>query len=61
MFEDELPAFVNTGSPRVAAGLGTIAKVVANGEEILCPSPRFNDAKRRIVPTPALSRCCARC
>src|SRR5262249_56191141 len=34
MFEDELPAFVNTGSPRVAAGLGTLAKAVANGEAI---------------------------
>ncbi len=29
MFEDELPAFVNTRSPRVRVGLGTIARVVA--------------------------------
>lgn len=48
MFEDELPAFVNTGSPRVAAGLGTIAKVVANGEEIYERPLRFVDARRRI-------------
>ena len=48
MFEDELPAFVNTGSPRVAAGLGTIAKVVANGEEIYARPLRFVDARRRI-------------
>ena len=48
MFEDELPAFVNTGSPRVAAGLGTIAKVVANGEEIYARPLRFTEAKRRI-------------
>ncbi len=34
MFEDPLPAYANTGSPRVAAGLGTIARVVANGAEI---------------------------
>lgn len=48
MFEDELPSFVNTGSPRVAAGLGTIAKVVANGEEIYGRRLRFVDARRRI-------------
>ena len=34
MFEDRLPDYVNTASPRVAAGLGTIAKVVCNGAEI---------------------------
>ncbi|MFQ6018218.1 MAG: N-formylglutamate amidohydrolase [Kiloniellaceae bacterium] len=34
MFEDALPAFANTRSPRVAAGLGTIARVVANGANI---------------------------
>src|SRR4029450_1433510 len=34
MFEDELPAFVNTGSPRVAAGLGTIAHGVSHRREI---------------------------
>ena len=39
MFEDDLPAFANTRSPRVAAGLGTIARVVANGAEI---SSRIN-------------------
>ena len=34
MFEDRLPAYANTGSPRVAVGLGTIARVVANGADI---------------------------
>ena len=34
MFEDELPPEANTDSPRVAAGLGMIARVVASGEEI---------------------------
>ena len=34
MFEDELPPWVNTASPRVGAGLGTIARVVASGEPI---------------------------
>src|SRR5437762_20320 len=32
MFEDALPDFVNTTSPRVQVGLGTIARVVATGE-----------------------------
>ncbi|MGH6989151.1 MAG: N-formylglutamate amidohydrolase [Stellaceae bacterium] len=34
MFADALPAFVNRHSPRVRMGLGTIARVVASGEEI---------------------------
>jgi N-formylglutamate amidohydrolase len=48
MFEDELPAYANTTSPRVAAGLGTIAKVVASGEDIYARPLRFAEAKRRI-------------
>src|SRR5215475_9141096 len=34
MFEDPLPPEANTESPRVAAGLGMIARVIASGEEI---------------------------
>lgn len=34
MFEEGLPNYVNSRSPRVSAGLGTIARVVANGAEI---------------------------
>lgn len=34
MFDGPLPAFANRASPRVAAGLGTIARVVASGENI---------------------------
>ncbi|MGE0093955.1 MAG: N-formylglutamate amidohydrolase [Alphaproteobacteria bacterium] len=34
MFADALPDYVNTTSPRVGAGLGTIARLVTNGEEI---------------------------
>ena len=34
MFRDPLPAWVNTRSARVTAGLGTIARVVASGEAI---------------------------
>jgi N-formylglutamate amidohydrolase len=48
MFEDALPSHVNTNSPRVAAGLGTIARVVTSGEEIYGAKLRFADAKRRI-------------
>ena len=34
MFTDPLPDYVNTGSVRVAGGLGTIARVVSETEEI---------------------------
>ena len=34
IFKDRLPAYANTCSPRVAAGLGTIARVVASGANI---------------------------
>jgi N-formylglutamate amidohydrolase len=48
MFADALPSFVNAGSPRVRIGLGTIARVVANGEEIYTEKLRFADAEQRI-------------
>jgi|SRR5271165_2494599 len=48
MFSDTLPSFVNAGSPRVRIGLGTIARIVANGEEIYTGKLRFADAERRI-------------
>ena len=48
MFEDELPAFVNTRSPRVRVGLGTIARVVATGEDIYARKLRFAEAMTRI-------------
>ncbi len=48
MFADPLPAYVNTRSPRVAAGLGTIARVVANGEDIYKGKLRFAEAVDRI-------------
>src|SRR6516162_1296790 len=34
MISDALPRYINAGSPRVRMGLGTIARIVANGEEI---------------------------
>lgn len=48
MFEDELPDFVNSASPRVAVGLGTIARVVADGEDIYRRKLSFAEAERRI-------------
>ncbi len=48
MFEDALPDYANTASARVAAGLGTIAKVVANGQEIYRRKLRFAEAAERI-------------
>lgn len=34
MFAGPLPAWINTSSPRINAGLGTVAKIVAGGAEI---------------------------
>lgn len=48
MFEDQLPSFANTKSPRVQAGLGTIARVVANGAEIYGGKLRYAEAQGRI-------------
>src|SRR3954465_1814794 len=48
MFSDALPSFVNARSPRVRMGLGTIARVVASGEEIYARKLRFAEAKRRV-------------
>jgi N-formylglutamate deformylase len=48
MFADRLPAWVNTSSARVGAGLGTIARVVASGEAIYRDKLSFADAERRI-------------
>jgi N-formylglutamate amidohydrolase len=48
MFEDALPDFVNSHSPRVRVGLGTIARVVASGEEIYARKLRFAEAAQRI-------------
>src|ERR1700757_3013235 len=48
MFSDALPSFVNATSPRVRIGLGTIARIVATGEEIYAGKLSFADAKRRV-------------
>ncbi len=48
MFADALPAFANTTSPRVAAGLGTVARIVGAGEPIYAAKLRFAEAKSRV-------------
>lgn len=48
MFAEALPPYVNGASPRVSAGLGTIARVVANGAEIYRGKLSFADARVRI-------------
>ena len=48
MFEDRLPDYVNVRSPRVSAGLGTVARVVANGAEIYRDKLSFAEALGRI-------------
>src|SRR3954447_10199638 len=48
MFADALPSYVNIRSPRVRMGLGTIARVVASGEEIYARKLRFAEARIRI-------------
>jgi N-formylglutamate amidohydrolase len=48
MFRDELPGYVNSASVRVTGGLGTIPRIVAEGEEIYRAPLRFADALDRI-------------
>ena len=48
MFEDELPPFARGRTARVAAGLGSIAKVVGEGQEIYRRKLTFAEARRRI-------------
>lgn len=48
MFRDTLPDYANTRSIRVASGLGTIARVVADGAEIYKSKLQFADATQRI-------------
>jgi N-formylglutamate amidohydrolase len=48
MFADRLPSFANCASPRVSAGLGTIPRVVTNGEEIYAGKLYLSDALERV-------------
>lgn len=48
MFEGRLPSFANTRSMRVAGGLGTIPRVVGDGQEIYRERLDVDDALKRI-------------
>ncbi|KQW18851.1 N-formylglutamate amidohydrolase [Afipia sp. Root123D2] len=48
MFNGRLPSFANTRSMRVAGGLGTIPRVVGDGQEIYRERLDVEDALRRI-------------
>ena len=48
MFQDELPEWVNKDSSRVAAGLGTIPRIVADGHPIYRDKLTFAEARRRV-------------
>lgn len=49
MFADKLPSYVNSTSPRVAAGLGTVAKLVGIGQPIYNRKLYFHEAEARIA------------
>ncbi len=48
MFADSLPEHCNTASLRAAGGLGTIARVVADGKNIYREKLPFSEAERRV-------------
>lgn len=48
MFEGDLPGYMNTTSPRVAGGLGTIPRLVAEGKEIYREKLSLEDALQRV-------------
>lgn len=48
MFAEELPGHVNTKSLRVSSGLGTIAKIVAEGENIYAVKLSLEDGLGRV-------------
>ena len=48
MYSDDLPEFARARTARVAAGLGAIARVVAEGQEIYARKLTFAEARARI-------------
>ena len=48
MFDGPLPPFVNSSSARVAAGLGTVARIVATRREIYRHKLSFGDVEKRL-------------
>lgn len=51
MFSDDLPDFARARSARVAAGLGAIARVAAEGREIYARKLTFAEARARVEAT----------
>lgn len=49
MFSESLPSHVTTRNARIAAGLGTIAKVVSNAERIYRHKLSFAEVEQRIL------------
>lgn len=49
MYHEGLPPHANTRSPRVAAGLGSIPRVIAEGTEIYAAKLPFAEAESRIA------------
>lgn len=48
MFREDLPGYTNTSSVRVAAGLGTVPRIVCEGEEIYRLPLRLDEVIQRI-------------
>ena len=48
MFSDELPPYARARTARVAAGLGAIARIVAEGEEVYARKLTFAEARTRV-------------
>ena len=48
MYSEPLPNYVTTRNARIAAGLGTIAKVVSNAEQIYRDKLSFTEVEQRI-------------
>ena len=48
MFAEPLPGYVKTRTPRIAAGLGTIPRLVGNGLEIYRAKLTFREAQQRV-------------
>ncbi len=48
MFSDKLPPWCNTRTPRINAGFGTIARLVASGQPIYAEKLSFAEAEGRI-------------
>jgi N-formylglutamate amidohydrolase len=49
MFDGRLPEYANTRSPRVAAGLGTIPKVVSSGIDIYAGKLAVREIEQRVA------------